>query len=382
MAVTGASDLFPSGARIIWNDHLDPGRWDEFVAQHPGGGHLQLSRWAAVKQTVGWDSTIAGFETEDGIAGGASILYRRIPVLGKIGYLPRGPLLSDMEMGGRYFRALTQMASRLGIRHLTVQPPMGGEALEPVMATAGFFPGTAPIAPDATLVVDITRDDDEMLRAMSARTRYNVRLSQRRDFGFREGDASRLPAYHQLLERTARRQGFEPHPLRYLEAIWEQLAPAGHIRLFLLERSDQLVSAMLAVTFGDTVTNKLAVWSGEHGQDRPNEALYWGVMRWGRDNRFRRFDLEGIPRSVANAAIGGADIPEKHRGSVASFKLGFGGTPLLLPGPWIWVSSRPLASAYRLVTERSRGAKMAKRLLNRLRTATPGANPVRGGRPG
>jgi lipid II:glycine glycyltransferase (peptidoglycan interpeptide bridge formation enzyme) len=366
--VTGAAAFSTPPGGIAWRDHLDPLRWDEFVASHPGGGHLQLSQWAAVKRTVGWDSVIAGFETNDGIVGGAAILHRRIPVFGRIGYIPRGPLLDDPDLAPRFVEELTRMASRLGIRHLTVQPPMGGEALEPVMATAGFFPGTAPVAPDATLVVDLARDDDEILGAMSARTRYNVRLFQRRELRLRGGDATDLTAYHHLLERTSKRQGFDPYPLDYYLALWEQLAPLGHIHLFLLERSDELVSAMLAVTFGDTVTNKLAVWSGEHGQDRPNEGLYWMVMQWGKAHGFRRFDLEGIPRPVAEATIAGAEIPEKYRSSVASFKLGFGGTLLLLPGPWIWASSRPVAAAYRKLTEQGRGARMAKRLVNRLRT--------------
>lgn len=361
-------------ADITWREHLDPQRWNEFVASQPGGGHLQLSQWAAVKRTVGWDSVIAGFETDAGIVGGASILHRRIPVLGRIGYIPRGPLLGDIDLALRFVDELTRMASRLGIRHLTVQPPMGGEALEPVMASAGFFPGTAAVAPDATLVVDLARDDDELLGAMSARTRYNVRLSQRRELRLRKGDTTDLAAYHLLLERTSRRQGFDPYPLDYYRVLWEQLAPLGHIHLFLLERSDELVSAMLAVTFGDTVTNKLAVWSGEYGQDRPNEGLYWTVMQWGRDHGFRRFDLEGIPRPVAEATIAGAEIPEKYRRSVASFKVGFGGTPLLLPRPWIWASSRITATAYRKLTEQGRGAKMAKRLVNRLRTGPPGLN--------
>lgn len=363
---------------IAWSEHLDPYRWNEFVANHPGGGHLQLSQWAAVKRNVGWGSVIAGFETGGGIVGGANILHRRIPVLGRIGYIPRGPLLDALDLAPRFLEELTRMASRVGIRHLTIQPPLGGEALEPVMASAGFFPGTAAVAPDATLVVDLARDDDELLGAMSARTRYNVRLSQRRGLRLREGDTTDLAAYHLLLERTSRRQGFDPYPLDYYRVLWEQLEPLGHIHLFMLERSDELVSAMLAVTFGDTVTNKLAVWSGEHGQDRPNEGLYWTVMQWGRDHGFRRFDLEGIPRPVAEATIVGAEIPEKYRRSVASFKLGFGGTPLLLPRSWVWASSRIMATAYRKLTEQGRGAKMAKRLVNRLRTEPAGVNPRRG----
>lgn len=363
---------------IAWRDHLDLLRWDRFVADHPGGGHLQLSQWGAVKRTVGWDSEIAGFETDGGIVGGAVILHRRIPVLGRIGYIPRGPLLADPGLAPRFVGELTGLASRLGVRHLTVQPPIGGENLEPVLATAGFFPGAASVAPDATLVVDIAGDDDEILGAMSAQTRYNVRLSQRRGLQLREGDATDLAAFHHLLERTARRQGFEPYPLDYYRALWDQLAPGGHLHLFLLELSGEIVSAMLAVTFGDTVTNKLAVWSGEHGRHRPNEGLYWTVMQWGRLHGFLRFDLEGIPRPAAEAILTGAEIPEKYRGSVASFKLGFGGTPVLLPRPWTWASSRPVATVYRKLTEQGRGARMAKRVVNRLRTRPAGTNPPGG----
>ncbi len=354
-------------ASIPWTTGIEPGEWDGFVAKAPGGRHVQTSAWADLKTAEGWKPVRIGVRSGSGLTAGAQLLFRSVPFFGRVGYVPHGPVVLDPDTGPveQVVWGLMQTTTDLSIRHLTVQPPPPGLATERVLESHGFFPGT-PVAPSATVLVDLD-SESEILGRMSSRTRYNARLGERRDLTFSEGGHTDLPLFHDLLRSTASRQGFEAPSLEHFRRMWDVLGAPDGVRLFLVHKDEEPVSAMLAVVFAGTVTNKLAVWSGAHGRDRPNEFLHWRVMQWALASGHQVYDFEGIPREAAVTALGGDPLPEKHRNSVASFKLGFGGRLVLGPQAWSWSPNRTLGMLYRFATSSKRGQKAAKRILNRLR---------------
>jgi hypothetical protein len=71
-------------------------------------------------------------------------------------------------------------------------------------------------------------------------------------------------------------------------------------------------------------------------------------MRWAKRIGLSRYDFDGIDLDAALAVLRDGELPEDQRHSVAHFKLGFGGEPMLLsetldlgPGPVM----RPLVRA-------------------------------------
>ena len=66
--------------------------WDTFLAETPGGHHVQTSLWAQVRAAAGWRAVRVVARRGDGIVAGAQVLIRPLPLVGAIGYVPRGPL--------------------------------------------------------------------------------------------------------------------------------------------------------------------------------------------------------------------------------------------------------------------------------------------------
>jgi lipid II:glycine glycyltransferase (peptidoglycan interpeptide bridge formation enzyme) len=209
---------------------------------------------------------------------------------------------------------------------------------------------------------------------MSSKTRYNIRLSGRRSVTVREGGAADIGAYHRILVATASRQGFEAAPRRYFDAMWDVLAPGGHVRLCLGEIDGTPVSGQLAVAFGDTVVNKLSVWSGEGGRDRPNEALQWATIRWAHAHGFHRYDLEGLRLEAAHAVLRGEAPPASTSQSVTSYKLGFGGQVVVMPGACVWIPNRMARRGYAHAYPRLREARAVRAAIKRLRTTAVGSD--------
>jgi peptidoglycan pentaglycine glycine transferase (the first glycine) len=199
-----------------------------------------------------------------------------------------------------------------------VQPPPGQEAVIPDLAARGFHESGGPVEPHptATVVMDLSKDEDTLLAAMKKATRYNVRLAGRKGVSVRDGDERDVPVFYRLLTMTSKRQGFAVPSEEYFREMLRIMGPDGHARIFLAEVEGQPLSAALVIAFGDRVSYKRGAWSGEHRHLHPNELLQWTVMRWAKRNGYRYYDLEGIdlaavpPTSCSRRArTSGSTIP-------------------------------------------------------------------------
>lgn len=344
--------------------------WDAFLAQTPEGHHVQSSAWAQVKASLGWRPVRIIITQADNIVAGAQVLMRPLPLIGAIGYVSKGPViaLDDPGLTTLVINQLKKLARKFRIQHLTLQPPGGNGHLVQGLSEQGFRPSTAELAPPATLLLDLSKDQDALEAEMNRKTRYNVRLSGRKGITVRDGDESDLVTYYKILASTGERQNFSPYPEKYFTEMWRILKPRGWIKLFLAEFENEVVSAQLAVPFGDTMINKLSVWSGQHGSRRPNEALQWAAITWAKSQGYRFYDFEGIKPAAARAVLRQEAIPESLKQSVTSFKLGFGGEVTIFPEAYDYVYNPLLRWAYTEIFPRLEDRRMVKRILKRIRT--------------
>jgi lipid II:glycine glycyltransferase (peptidoglycan interpeptide bridge formation enzyme) len=154
--------------------------------------------------------------------------------------------------------------------------------------------------------------------------------------------------------------------------MWDVLAPGGHVRLCLAEIDGTPVSAQVAVAFGDTVVNKLSVWSGEGGRDRPNEAVQWSTIRWAHTHGFQRYDLEGLRLEAAYVVLRGEPLPTSTSQSVTSYKLGFGGEVVVMPAASAWISNPVARWGYAHAYPRMGDLHAVRAAIKRLRTSAAG----------
>lgn len=352
------------------SDQLEDPAWDAFLEETPGGHHVQTSLWAQVKTSLNWRPIRLVVTCEEQIVAGVQILVRSLPILGDIGFISKGPLqvsenpfLSELVV-----KELQEIAKTRHIRLLTVQPPGNGESLARRLPDWGFQPTSTKVAPSATVLIDLSKELDTILAEMDSKTRYNIRLSQRKGIEVRAGQESDLVTYHQILTATGQRQGFVPYPEQYFTDMWRILNPHGYIKLFLAEFKGEVVSAQLAIPFGDTVINKLSVWSGRYGKHRPNEALQWACIEWAKSARYRYYDFEGIEPAAARAILRQEPLPASLKQTVTSFKLGFGGQVTLFPGAFDYIHNPFLRWAYVELFPKVKQRRVVKRLVKRIRT--------------
>lgn len=347
---------------------IDPA-WDELVERAPGGHHVQTSRWAEVKQTVGWRALRVVADRDGRPVAGCQVLVRRVGRLAGVAYAPRGPVFDASATRGEReatLDALDRLAVDERFVHLKVQPPAGAERTVAALEERGYRRSRLETAPTATVLLDAHRSPEQRLKAMRTNARRNLRRAQRQDVVVRAGDERDLPTLIELIRSTAARQGFDAYPARYYETMWHAFASDGHARLLVAEHEGRPLSAVLLIAFGETVIYKIGGWSGEPRSIRPNELLHWHAVEWTHAAGYRWYDLEGIDVPVAEAVLAGSEPPATAQAGVSHFKLGFGGAVTMFPPAYDRVGGGPLGLASRGVSVTvERLAPLAARVLGR-----------------
>ncbi len=354
--------------------------WERFVESAPGGDVVQTAAWGRSKDAMGFATAIAVSHGADGtIEGGGLVVARRVALfkgrlpLATVGYVARGPLVrrDDAAAVDRVLDAIEQTARRLGVMHLIIQPPAGGDAVEAALARRGYDADATAVAPTCTLVLDLSPDQDSLFAAMSASQRRNLRKARKLGVQVRRGTEADLPAFQALHAATAERQGFRPLSLAYLEAQWRALRPMGAIEIFLAAGPDapeRPIAGTLVTAYAGTVTDKIPGWTGEAPALQPNVACIWEAIVWAKAEGFRRFDLGGIHRTAAAHLVAGdRDKEALGERNPAAFKARFGGSVLLLPEASQRTFNPVLRPVVRFAWRRLAGNPRLKAFVNGLR---------------
>jgi lipid II:glycine glycyltransferase (peptidoglycan interpeptide bridge formation enzyme) len=292
-------------------------------------------------------------------------------VLGRIAQVPLAPVVADdRDVMSSLAAALDQLDMLIcarGIDVVVLQPPRSApDGAVDLVIRRGFerAPDYLNFQLPATALVSLDATEEQMLATMHRKTRYNVGLATRRGMKARWGDASDIPAFFELLEKTAARQNFKPSSIRYLNDMWECFQP--DIGLLLAEYEGRPVAGALLVAFGQTVCNKRAAWSGEWGSLHPNELVQWEAILWAKRRGHRYYDFEGLRDGGGASWKGGGEGQghEKTRG-VGSFKAGFGGELLVGAGSYYLVPNKARRAIYRRVANAMQ-SDFAGRLVRRL----------------
>jgi lipid II:glycine glycyltransferase (peptidoglycan interpeptide bridge formation enzyme) len=340
--------------------------WDELIAQTANTDVAQLSAWAAVRQHAEYQPLYLFTTSGPWLLGGAMVLRRHIRGLGHVGYLPYGPVLSDellvtrATVRHRLANALTSIArSHLA---LFVQPPDGGEDITLDLMRNGFRFSYAGIAPAATMRVDLTQTEDELLAGLTRRLRTWTRQWPQRGVKVRVGDARDIPTLARLAAQTASYQGFTPFPRDYLEATYQELCPGGHVVLLVGELAGTPVATELLTGAGGVLKSRIT------GMDRTSteaaklnvaSAMIWEAICWGKANGYRAYDFGGLrPESVE--VLRGSPGPVDQDSLVGPdlFKTKFGGEVSVYPPAVELIPSRIVRTGYDVLRRGEGGQKL------------------------
>ena len=307
--------------------------WDEFVSAHPHGSLLQTTNWARLKNRFGWSSQRVWMRRDGRLVAGAQILFRSMALgMVKLGYIPHGPIVDwdDAEQVDVLFNQIDQAAYSRGAGMVKLEPRLWQdqfpvEEWEALYRRHGCVASVDTIQPPRTIVVDLRPAEEEILAAMKQKTRYNIRLAEKKGVVVREGTAADLTAFNRLMHATGRRDSFGVHQPEYYRAAHEIFAPEN-AALWLAEYEGRPLAGVMVFSWGNSSAYLYGASSDEERQRMPAYAAQWAGMKWAKVRGCTSYDMWGIPD--AEEADLEASFTDRQDGlwPVYRFKRGFGGT--------------------------------------------------------
>lgn len=352
----------------------DPGtavlrEWDQLVDAVPGSDVAQLSAWARIRQNAGYRPLYLLSHLDGQLAGGALVLERQLPIVGRFGYVSNGPLVSpDVPREPVLDRLLTAMDSlaRTELRALFVQPPIDGQDVSAGLRNRGFRASAAGIAPAASVRVDLRREAEDIRRSFAKANRSRTRSSGKRGVTVRTGSIGDLGLVADLLARTAEHQEFEPLSLEYIQRLYGELDVDGHVVLFVAELDGVPVAALLCTLSGGTVKQRISGMDRSEAARRAgvSAARVWYAMLWAKSHGCDSYDFGGIRADAAHHLLAGDPASRTFLTGAEQFKTSFGGEVLLYPDQVELISSAPLRLAY-AVAQRTHAGRRAVSVVKR-----------------
>jgi peptidoglycan pentaglycine glycine transferase (the first glycine) len=318
-------------------------QWDSFLAATPGGDLQQTSQWAIFQAQRGWSPIRLVAKREGVVVGGAQMLVRRFPWTINIARIVHGPILNSYEpkLFELVVRDLMGLVRSEKIQYLAMEPSRSCNLVSE-LCRWGFRTSHIYPTANASLVLDLSKGPERLLREMRRTTRNNIRIAEDRGITVREGNESDVGVFYKLLEVTSRRRHFHLEPKQYYLDLWRQLKPLQLIQMFVAEHEGEVLSSLLTFPFGDSVSVGKFVWIGSKKWLRPNEMLFWKAIEWSIGNGFRNFDFGGVNLPLAVALSGDSHPPAPVINSNTRFIMGFGGSIVVLPSAYELVPNQLL----------------------------------------
>lgn len=311
--------------------------WQEYFNTHPQAHIMQSPAWGELKAGELW--TPIHLQKD---ACGTLLLVRRLALGYTLAYIPKGPLGADWDS---LWPEIDVICRENKVVFLKIEPDCW-QADEPDLRKHGFKPSPRNIQPRRTIMVDISRDEDEILGAMKQKTRYNIRLADRK--GVVVKPSSDIKTFYELMSVTGERDGFGVHTLEYYQRAYDLFHSAGKGELLIAEYEGQPLAGLFLLYNGERAWYMYGASNNQHREKMPTYLIQWEAIRLAKKHGCKEYDLWGVPDH--DEELLEAQFTRRDDGlwGVYRFKRGFGGEVRRFGTAWDRVYNPVLYAGYQL----------------------------------
>ena len=313
-------------------------KWENIEKLYPEANFLQSPAWGKVNQLVGHKVIVVEFGTGGADATGSRLDDASLKELqsreqrtgwclmiikdakrGRYLEIPGGPLMdwTDESSSATVFQKIKELAEREKCVFIRLRPQlrMSEENLARLQKL-GMQKAPMHLHAEHTVILDLTKSEDELLADMRRQTRYEVRRSGKLGMTVDYSNSEEIfQEFHQIQLQTAERQHFVPPDLKMLMA--ERTAFGENARLYVAKTADGDVVAYGLILISGAEAEYFEAASTEANQKMPGAyALLWQAMKDLKADGIKRFNLWGIAPPGQT---------EHRYAGVTIFKKGFGG---------------------------------------------------------
>lgn len=353
---------------------MESNAWNSLISNLPNPHFLQTYEWGQVKAKYGWSPLYAVWtadgkfwifsETDnwslntDHYAAAALLLKRQILRSGfaarlSILYIPKGPLLdwSNAPLRNRVLNDLQSFAKKQGAIFLKMDPDVvlgtgiphteeddlnnNGQSVVSDLKHRGWRSSSDQIQFKNTVLIDLESSEEQILARMKQKTRYNIRLAERKGATLRIGTSNDFNMLYKMYAETSVRDRFVIRDEGYYKTVWSTFmantpSPVSSLQSpfaepLIAEVNHEPVAAIFVFYFAGRAYYVYGMSRDIHREKMPTYFLQWEAMKRAKANGCTVYDLWGAPDVF--------DESDSMWG-VYRFKEGLGGKVVRTLGAW------------------------------------------------
>lgn len=241
---------------------------------------LQTKEWGEFRKE--WGNEI--LTTEFGI-----ITLHKIPFTKfKIGIFEKG-----LAPTSHMLKALRHLGKQHNLIFIKLEPnQLTNNQLTKLLIKAGALQGRRLFTP-TTFWIDLTKSEEELLKSFSSKTRYNIRLAQKKRVIVKEDNSNEsFEKYLELTFETAKRQGFYAHTQKYHKLMWQHLKDKiAH--LLVARYKGEIISTWILFAHDGFLYYPYGASTDKYKEVMANNLMMWEAIKFGKKLGLSTFDLWG-----------------------------------------------------------------------------------------
>ena len=264
------------------------------LATHP----MQSWEWGEFRVKTGIEILRLGRFDRNKLLETAQITIHPIPFTSwKIGYMPKGGILSR-EM----LLEIVKLGKKNKLIFVKIEPNLSSDNTDFQLFLQKdknlICKSPHPLFTRFTFQLDLNKTEEELLKNMHSKTRYNIKVALKHNVLIKE-EKSRdaFNSYLKLLMETTKRQKFYAHDEKYHRLMWETLSDAGMAHLFTAnlahEGKNHVLAAWILFLFNNILYYPYGSSSNDYRYVMASNLMMWEAIKFGKKNNAGIFDMWG-----------------------------------------------------------------------------------------
>ena len=290
------------------------------AVKHP----LQTYEWGNFRKKTGADVIRRVQIIENQITNAYQITVHKTPNFPyQIGYFPKGDLPTDSVI-----KDLKEVGEKNFISFIQLEPNIISSEIENFnFENQTIKKSFHPLFTRFTFILDLTKSEDDLLKNMHQKTRYNIKIATKNEVKVEIDNSDKsFEEYIKLTNETTKRQKFYAHDEKYHRLMWANLGNKSNssynpnkLQANLLKATyeNKTLVTYILFTFKDKLYYPYGASSSEHRDVMASTKAMWEAVKWGKNLGLQSFDMWGA-----------ANVPEPKRNDpyygFHRFKQGFG----------------------------------------------------------
>jgi lipid II:glycine glycyltransferase (peptidoglycan interpeptide bridge formation enzyme) len=279
-------------------------------------------------------------------------------------YCPWSPELPEhVSDDNERVQLLTEIAMGLkkvlpkSVAFIRFDPPgySSGKDSPPPVIGKPFVHASADIQPPDTVLLDISKNENEILEQMHSKCRYNIKLGGKKVVVSEEGLAG-IEVFYKLFRETALRDGISTHSIEYYSTLYNNALTykngENKINVYVARFEGDAIAAIITLFRGGTATYLYGASSNKNRNLMAPYALQWRAICDAKKAGCKVYDLFGIPPD---------DNPSHPMHGLYQFKTGFGGTIIHRPGSYDFPCNKFFYTLFRAAEKYRKKLRDAKK---------------------